>query len=72
MLLLSSNLTIQQISGRLDFCYQSYFTRRFKRWCGQTPQQFRKYQMQEHAVRQETFTHVTTRVGDYEEIRKRR
>lgn len=40
-LLLNSPLTVQEISERLGFCYQSYFSRRFKLWYNITPQQCR-------------------------------
>lgn len=40
-LLLNSPLTVQEISERLGFCYQSYFSRRFKMWYKITPQQCR-------------------------------
>lgn len=53
MLLLNSSLTIQQISEHFDFCYQSYFTRRFKRRSGLTPQQFRKNRPPDNAEKQE-------------------
>ncbi len=43
-LLLNTPLTIQQISERLGFCYQSYFSRCFKTWYGVTPQQCRSSQ----------------------------
>ena len=40
-LLQYSDLTVQQISERFGFCYQSYFTRRFKEHTWLTPQQYR-------------------------------
>lgn len=47
-LLLNSSMTIQQISEHFGFCYQSYFTRRFKLWFGVTPQQYRGGQRKQY------------------------
>lgn len=40
------------ISERFGFCYQSYFTRRFKCRFGLTPQQFRKNQPPDKSEKQ--------------------
>lgn len=41
-LLLKSDLTVLQISERFGFCDQFYFSRRFKKKYGETPQKYRK------------------------------
>ncbi len=41
-LLMKSNLTVLQISERFGFCDQFYFSRRFKKKYGETPQKYRK------------------------------
>ena len=64
-LLTNTDLTIQQISERFDYCYQSYFTRRFKHCYEQTPQQFRKSLQKQHTVQQEEVTKIATCSGDY-------
>ncbi|MBQ3591498.1 MAG: helix-turn-helix domain-containing protein [Clostridia bacterium] len=64
-LLSNTDLTIQQISERFDYCYQSYFTRRFKHCYEQTPQQFRKSLQKHHTVCQEEVQHIATCSGDY-------
>ena len=64
-LLANTDLTIQQISERFDYCYQSYFTRRFKHCYEQTPQQFRKSLQKQHTVQQEEVTKIATCSGDY-------
>lgn len=41
-LLLNTDLSVQQISERFGFCDQFYFSRRFKKKYGETPQKYRK------------------------------
>jgi len=72
ILLVSTNLSVQQISEQLDFCYQSYFTRRFKQWNGQTPQQFRKSEPKTCETKKKVFIRFQTRSGEFDESLKRR
>jgi len=44
-LLLKTELSVQQISERLGFCDQFYFSRRFKKKYGETPQKYRKLKL---------------------------
>ncbi len=44
-LLLKSDLTVLQISERFGFCDQFYFSRRFKKKFGETPQKYRKLKL---------------------------
>ncbi len=44
-LLLKTELSVQQISEQLGFCDQFYFSRRFKKKYGETPQKYRKLKL---------------------------
>ena len=44
-LLVSTNLSIQQISERFGFCDQFCFFRRFKEKYGETPQRYRRMRL---------------------------
>jgi len=41
-LLVNLDLTITNIAGKLNFADNSYFTKFFKKYTGQTPEDFRK------------------------------
>ena len=44
-MLLKTELSVQQISERFGFCDQFYFSRRFKKKYGETPQKYRKLKL---------------------------